>query len=124
MTGQLARASLLVRNVHLATMVPGAESYGAVRNGAVLVRAGRITWVGPESQLPPPPSLRGVQELDGGGRWVSPGLVDCHTHLVFGGNRAAEFERRLGGATYEEIAREGGGILSTVSATRAASQFS
>ncbi|HSG08627.1 MAG TPA: imidazolonepropionase [Longimicrobiales bacterium] len=122
MTGQLARASLLVRNVHLATMVPGAESYGAVRNGAVLVRAGRITWVGPESQLPPPPSLRGVQELDGGGRWVSPGLVDCHTHLVFGGNRAAEFERRLGGATYEEIAREGGGILSTVSATRAASQ--
>ena len=121
MTGQPVKADLLVRNVHLATMVPGDEPYGAVRRGAVVVRAGRITWAGPEAGLATRPPLRDVPELDGEGRWVTPGLVDCHTHLVFGGNRAGEFERRLGGATYEEIAREGGGILSTVSATRAAS---
>jgi len=114
-------ADLLVRNVHLATMVPGDAPYGAVRHGAVAVRDGRIVFAGPDRDLPSGVAA-GAREMDGGGRWVTPGLVDCHTHLVFGGNRAAEFERRLSGATYEEIAREGGGILSTVAATRAASQ--
>lgn len=114
-------ADLLIRNVHLATMVEGDTPYGAVRNGAVLVRDGRIAYVGPEASLPVE-SVRGAMEIDAGGRWATPGLVDCHTHLVFGGNRAEEFERRLGGASYEEIARAGGGILSTVRQTRAASQ--
>lgn len=116
----MSDADLLIRNVHLATMVPGDVPYGAVLEGAVAVRAGRIVYAGPEAALPAD-SVPGAPEVDGEGRWVTPGLVDCHTHLVFGGNRAPEFERRLGGATYEEIAREGGGILSTVAATRAAS---
>jgi imidazolonepropionase len=99
-------------------MRPGGAAYGAVPDAAVLVEDGRVAWVGPEAELPrdAPPA----EELDGEGRWVTPGLVDCHTHLVFGSNRAREFEERLGGATYEEIARRGGGILSTVRATRAA----
>ncbi|MDP2958394.1 MAG: imidazolonepropionase [Longimicrobiales bacterium] len=112
---------LLIRNVRVATMRPGGAAYGAVERGAILVQRGRIAWVGPEAELGD--AVHGVgSELNGGGRWVTPGLVDCHTHLVFGGNRAREFEERLGGATYEEIARSGGGILSTVRATRAASE--
>lgn len=110
---------LLVRNSHVATMVAGGEAYGAVRDGAVVVRGGRIVWVGPEADLPR--ELDGGAVLDAGGGWVTPGLIDCHTHLVFGGDRAGEFERRLQGATYEEIARAGGGIVSTVRATRGAS---
>jgi len=110
---------LVVRNVHVATLRPGGDAWGAVRHGAVVVQRGRVAWVGPESDLPA--SAGGVSnELDGAGRWLTPGLVDCHTHLVFAGDRAQEFERRLQGATYEEIARAGGGILSTVRATRAA----
>jgi imidazolonepropionase len=116
----MPQADVLLRNVHLATMAPaGSEAYGAVRRGAVLVSGDRLDWLGSEADLPS--GLTVEEELDCGGRWATPGLVDCHTHLVFGGNRAHEFERRLGGATYEEIAREGGGILSTVAATRAAS---
>ena len=94
------------------------DGLGIVRNGALASKDGRIAWVGPRGELP----AHGAQEVDCGGAWVMPGLVDCHTHLVFGGNRSAEFERRLAGATYEEIAREGGGILSTVRATRAATE--
>lgn len=94
--------------------VPGA--YGAIPGGAVGVRGGRIAYVGPAAGAPP---VRHVEFL--GGRWVTPALIDCHTHLVFGGDRAAEFEARQNGATYEEIARAGGGILSTVKATREAS---
>lgn len=119
----MPHADLLIRNVRLATMAPrsaahGDAPYGAVLQGAVAVRGGRILFAGPEAEVPleHAPSA----EIDGEGRWVTPGLVDCHTHLVFGGNRAQEFERRLGGATYEDIAREGGGILSTVRATREA----
>jgi imidazolonepropionase len=113
--------SLVVRNVHVATLRPGGDAWGEVPHGAVVVQGGRIAWVGPESELPA--SAGAVEdELDGGGRWVTPGLVDCHTHLVFAGNRAREFEQRLEGATYEEIARAGGGILSTVRATREASE--
>ena len=98
----------------------GLEAYGAIRQGAVLITGGRLDWLGPEADLPA--GLTVEHEVDCGGRWATPGLVDCHTHLVFGGNRAEEFERRLGGASYEDIAREGGGILSTVAATRSASE--
>ena len=109
-------APLVIRGVHVATMVPGGAPYGAVEDGAVAVEGGRIRWVGPASHIPA--EYAGWDTLDGEGRWLTPGLVDCHTHLVFGGNRAREFEERLTGVSYEEIARRGGGILSTVRATR------
>lgn len=118
-----ASDDLVVRNGHIATMVADTavgEPYGAVRNGAVAIRDGRVAWVGREAELPA--EFVDAPVLDAEGGWVSPGLVDCHTHLIFGGNRGQEFERRLQGATYEEIAREGGGIVSTVRATRAASE--
>ncbi len=102
-------------NLHLATMVGG---YGEQRDGAVRVRDGRIVWVGARKDAP----LKGAGVVDGGGAWMTPGLVDCHTHIVYSGNRSAEFEARLNGASYEEIARAGGGILSTVRATRAATE--
>lgn len=105
-------------NARLATMVPGA-AYGAVEDGAIAVRDGRIAWVGRRAELP---STMAGAVCDLGGRWVTPGLIDCHTHLVFGGDRAGEFELRLKGATYEEIARAGGGIRSTVAKTRAATE--
>jgi imidazolonepropionase len=100
-------------------MRPGAEAYGAIRDGAVAIRDGRIAWVGRAADLPG--DFADLDVHDAGDGWVTPGLVDCHTHLIFGGDRAEEFERRLQGATYEEIARAGGGIVSTVRATRAAS---
>jgi len=101
-------------NCHAATMRD--DALGMIENAAVAVNDGRIAWVGPLAALP----AAAGREHDCGGAWLLPGLIDCHTHLVFGGDRAAEFEQRLGGATYEEIARAGGGILSTVRATRAA----
>jgi len=108
----------LLVDCNLATMdpaVPGA--FGAIENGAVGIQDGRIVRVGRRTELAGF-QARSVEALHGA--WVTPGLVDCHTHLVFGGNRAGEFEQRLEGATYEEIARAGGGIASTVKATRAA----
>lgn len=113
---------LLIVNAHLATLRAGPDPWGAVEGGAVAVRDGRIAWVGPESELPEGWRRRPGRVLDGGGAWITPGLVDCHTHLVFAGSRVREFEQRLQGATYEELARAGGGILSTVRATRAASE--
>ncbi|HZI83948.1 MAG TPA: imidazolonepropionase [Casimicrobiaceae bacterium] len=110
---------LLVVNVALATMQEG-RPYGTVRDGALAVRDGSILRVGPRAELAG--TVRARVELDGGGGWITPGLIDCHTHLVHAGNRAHEFEQRLAGATYEEIARSGGGILSTVRATREASE--
>lgn len=110
---------LMLTDCHVATMdpaVPGA--FGAIENAAIGIQDGRIVRVGKRSELAGNRSAR-VQPL--GGAWVTPGLIDCHTHLVFGGNRAHEFEMRLEGATYEEIARAGGGIVSTVAATRSAS---
>jgi imidazolonepropionase len=107
---------------HLATLAPGARGYGEVLHGALATRAGAIAWVGPEKDLPGRPDdlAREVVELQG--RWLTPGLVDCHTHMVFAGDRSGEFEARLGGATYEEIARAGGGIRTTMRATREASE--
>jgi imidazolonepropionase len=108
-------------NARLATMVAGPD-YGAIADGAIAVRDGRIAWVGARAALPPAVRAAATREHDAGGRWITPGLVDCHTHLVYAGSRAGEFEQRLNGATYEEIARAGGGIRSTVAATRAASE--
>jgi imidazolonepropionase len=107
-------------NARLATMVAG-PGYGEIEDGAIAVRGGRIAWVGARADLPAALRTAAAREHDAGGRWITPGLVDCHTHLVYAGNRAGEFEQRLNGATYEEIARAGGGIRSTVAATRAAS---
>lgn len=109
---------LLLTDVHLATMAEGSGPYGIVKNGALAISGGSISWVGPASNLPAGGSGK-IRSLEG--RWLTPALIDCHTHLVFAGNRAAEFERRLKGESYEDIARAGGGIMSTVNATRAAS---
>lgn len=110
----------LWRNARLATMAAGrAEPYGAIDNGVVAARDGRIVFAGAQADAP---RFDTSETVDCGGRWITPGLIDCHTHLVYGGDRAHEFELRLQGASYEEIARAGGGILSTVTATRAASE--
>ena len=111
-------ATTLWRGARLATLA-GDEPWGWIERGALITRGDRLQWVGPESALPG--GLRPQAEHDLGGALVTPGLIDCHTHLVYGGHRAREFEQRLQGATYEEIARAGGGIRSTVAATRAAS---
>lgn len=108
-------------NAHLATMVPG-NPYGAIKDGALAVSGKRISWVGKRADLPSEITSRASKVHDTHGRWITPGLVDCHTHLVYAGNRAQEFELRLQGVSYEEIARRGGGILSTVSATRSADE--
>ncbi len=105
-------------NAELATMTPGGEPYGTVSDGAIAVAEGRIAWLGGVADLPAKPDACAATVHDAGGRWITPGLIDCHTHLVFGGNRAGEFEMRLQGASYEEIARAGGGIVSTMRATR------
>jgi imidazolonepropionase len=112
-------------NVHLATMADSttltdlASDYGGIRDAAIAVKNSRIAWLGRREDLPP---HRATIEYDGKGRWMTPGLIDCHTHIVFAGSRADEFEARLNGASYEDIARRGGGILSTVRATRDASE--
>lgn len=107
---------LLVRNARLATM--DGPGYGVREDAAFAIHDGRIVWIGAEHALPDA-DVRDT--LDAGGAWITPGFVDAHTHLVYAGDRSREFEQRLEGATYEEIARAGGGILSTVRATRAAS---
>ena len=111
----------LLVNANLATMRAGGAPYGAIRDGAIGITAGRIEWVGPRDDLSATPESLATEVLDAERAWITPGLVDCHTHLVYGGNRAAEFEMRLNGASYEEIARAGGGIVSTVLTTRDAS---
>lgn len=109
----------LFTHARLATMRSDGAPYGAIEDGALAVEGGNIAWVGPMAALP---RQAARERYDLAGRWVTPGLIDCHTHLVYGGDRAAEFELRLQGASYEEIARAGGGIRSTVAATRAASE--
>ena len=112
----------LWHNGTLATLQPHAEEpYGLVPDGALVVQGGTLKWVGPLADLPDVLRAQCTTQHDAGGALITPGLIDCHTHLVYGGDRAAEFEQRLQGVTYEEIARQGGGIASTVRATRQAS---
>lgn len=113
------KTQTLFVNCHLATMAEGQIS--AIRNGALLVSDGKISWVGPEKDLGLEYKDRSAHLINCRGKWILPGFVDCHTHLVFAGSRSREFEMRLAGASYEEIAKQGGGILSTVRATRDAS---
>ncbi|MBL8690319.1 MAG: imidazolonepropionase [Rhodospirillaceae bacterium] len=108
-------------DARLATMVPGNVPYGAIEDGAIAVERGRIAWIGRRADLPGSPETLAEEVWRSRNRWITPGLVDCHTHIVYGGDRAHEFELRLKGASYEEIARAGGGIRSTVAATREAS---
>jgi len=99
-----------------------AQPYGLIEDAALVVEGEQIAWVGPRAQLPQALDVRCAERHDAGGALITPGLIDCHTHLVHAGDRAHEFELRLNGASYEDIARAGGGIASTVAATRAASQ--
>lgn len=108
----------LWRNARLATLDPQKPGLGVIEKGAIVTQGGRISFVGPEAELPVS-AIERAEITDLEGRWVTPGLVDCHTHIVYGGNRAREFEMRLEGATYEEVARAGGGIVSSVKATNA-----
>lgn len=110
----------VLTNARIATMADNGAPYGLIDNGAVAVRGGRIAWVGASDAVPTDYAGLETENLDG--RLVTPALIDCHTHIVAGGDRANEFEMRLNGASYEEVARAGGGIISTVKATRAASE--
>jgi imidazolonepropionase len=109
----------LWRNARLATLAPDAPGLGGIDDGVVAAREGRIVYAGPAEAAP---VLNPAQVVDCEGRWITPGLIDCHTHLVWAGERAREFELRLAGATYEQIATAGGGIVSTMAATRAAGE--
>ncbi len=111
----------LWRNARLATLDPSRDGLGIIEGGAIAAKDGRIVFVGPESELPSN-LIAEAETIDCEGRWITPGLIDCHTHLVFGGNRAMEFEMRLNGASYEEIAKAGGGIVSSVRDTRTRSE--
>jgi imidazolonepropionase len=109
----------LWRNARLATLAPSAAGLGVVENGAVAARGGRILYAGTEPDMP---SFSAAEIVDCQGRWITPGLIDCHTHLVYAGDRANEFEMRLAGSSYEDVARAGGGIVASVRALRAASE--
>lgn len=114
------RFDRLWHNARVATIQQDRPGLGIIEKGAIASLNGTISFVGEENSLPASIEVR--ERIDCEGRWITPGLIDCHTHLVHGGNRAREFEMRLAGATYEEIARAGGGIVSTVRATRTASR--
>ena len=105
---------------NIAAMVAGAEPYGKLDSDALAVKGERIAWLGSTAEAERLAAAQGIPVEDCRGLWLTPGLIDCHTHLVYGGNRVAEFEQRLCGVAYEDIARAGGGIQSTVGATRAA----
>lgn len=108
---------LLLTDARIATMQPGAADYGTIEDGAIAISDGTIEWVGARSELP---GGTADEARSLAGRWITPALIDCHTHLIFAGDRAAEFEQRLQGVSYEEIAAAGGGIMSTVRSTRKA----
>lgn len=116
-----AAAVRIWRNARLATFAEGAAGQGVVEKGAVAARDGTIVYAGAEADIPAAFEQR-AEIVDCEGRWITPGLIDCHTHLVHAGDRANEFEMRLAGATYEEVARAGGGIVSSVRALRAAGE--
>lgn len=109
------------RNARIATLASSQDGLGIIEHGAIAAQDGRIVFVGPEAELPHDLAAHS-ETVDCEGRWITPSLIDCHTHLVFGGNRAMEFEMRLNGASYEDIARAGGGIVSSVRDTRACSE--
>ena len=113
------RCDRLWREARLATLAADRPGLGVVEDGVVACKDGRIVYAGPAQDAP---HFEAAQTYECGGRWITPGLIDCHTHLVYSGDRAREFELRLAGASYEEIARSGGGIVSTVAATRAANE--
>lgn len=113
------RCDRIWRHARLATLDPAREGLGLIEDGLIAARDGRILYAGNAAEAP---AFEAAETVDCEGRWITPGLIDCHTHLVFGGDRAHEFELRLAGASYEEIARAGGGIVSTMKATRAASE--
>jgi len=110
----------ILTDITVATLNDDRGPYGLIDDASIVIQADRIAWVGPRSELPG--DYAGLAETALDGRLVTPGLIDCHTHIVHGGNRASEFELRLNGASYEDVARAGGGIISTVAATRAASE--
>ncbi|PBD23695.1 imidazolonepropionase, partial [Pseudomonas aeruginosa] len=107
----------LWQHCHAATLKGG--KYSIVEDAALVTDGPLIHWIGPRAELPPGDY---AERIDLGGAWLTPGLIDCHTHAVFGGNRSGEFEQRLEGVSYAEIAAAGGGIASTVRATREASE--
>ncbi len=109
---------MILTDAKIATMTQAAP-YGLIDDGSVVIEQDRVAWVGPTGDMPR--VYEGIDQLSLQGRLITPGLIDCHTHIVHGGHRAAEFEQRLNGASYADIAKAGGGILSTVAATRAAS---
>lgn len=111
----------LLVNARLVTLA-GDAGYGVIEDGALGWHDGMIVFAGHRTDLPAPPASLADERVDAQGEWITPGLIDCHTHVVFGGDRAGEFEQRLQGASYEDIARSGGGIVSTVRATRAAGE--
>jgi len=112
----------MIINARLATMRPGLGSYGLIEQGAMAWKDGIIIYAGPMKDMPELADIPAHHVEDAHNRWITPALIDCHTHLVFAGDRALEFERRLEGVSYEQIAREGGGIISTVKQTREASE--
>lgn len=113
------RCDRVWRGARLATLDPAREGLGIVEDGLIAAAGGRILYAGTAAEAP---AFEAAETIDCEGRWITPGLIDCHTHLIYGGDRAHEFELRLAGASYEEIARAGGGIVSTMKATRAASE--
>ena len=116
----MTEKSTLLVDLNAATMGESDVAYGMINDAAIAVIDGVIDWVGPRDDVPG--SFTDLPQTSLGGRLVTPGLIDCHTHIVHGGDRAVEFEMRLNGASYEEVARAGGGIVSTVKATRAATE--
>ncbi|TMP35109.1 imidazolonepropionase [Pseudoalteromonas rubra] len=116
----MMEVDLVILDVNLATMDPDIERpYGAIENGAIMVKEGVICWLGEQTQLPEFDAVS-TPTISAKGAWMTPGLIDCHTHILFAGSRAQEFEQRLNGVSYQEIAQQGGGIATTMKATRAA----
>ena len=116
----MQHSTVVLTNLRAATLQPGTDPYGLIEDAALVLVGDKIAWVGPLAALPGDYGDMTAQDM--GGRLVTPALIDCHTHVVHGGNRATEFEMRLQGASYEAVARAGGGIVSTVKATRNASE--
>lgn len=116
----MQQSSVVLTSLRAATMRSGADPYGLIKDAAIVLAGGMIAWIGAQADLPSDYAALPVRDM--GGRLITPALIDCHTHVIHGGNRAAEFEMRLHGASYEEVARAGGGIVSTVAATRKSSE--